>query len=77
MSVDDRLASLRSQIEAAEAEQRLLGELTAAKQAYASNPSEDTRAAKQAAMEAIRKHRSETRSEGVTVGGDAYVDKEV
>ncbi|MEU6725502.1 hypothetical protein ABZ917_17485 [Nonomuraea wenchangensis] len=74
MSVDDRLASLRSQIEAIEVEKRLLDELQAAKDAYAADSSDEAKDRKQAAAEALREHRQNTRSEGVSVGGDAYVE---
>ncbi|MGI5274746.1 hypothetical protein ACQEUU_37315 [Nonomuraea sp. CA-218870] len=68
--LEARAAALRD-------EERLKDDLKAAKQAYADNPTDETKTAKQAAMEALRDCRSRARTEGVTVGGDAYVDKEV
>ncbi|MGA4989888.1 hypothetical protein [Nonomuraea bangladeshensis] len=75
MSVDDRLASLRSQIDAIEVEQRLLAELDEAKQEHLQDRTDDeAKQRKQAAAEALREHRRNTRSDGVSVGGDAYVE---
>lgn len=74
MSVDDRLASLQSQIEDLEAERRLLADLDDAKQGYVDDRSGEAKGRKQSAAAALRKHRKTTRTEGVTVGGDAYIE---
>ncbi|TDD54572.1 hypothetical protein E1286_05110 [Nonomuraea terrae] len=77
MSSAERAADLRAQADALDALASLEAELTAAKAAYTANPNPETLAAKRAAMDNIREARSLTRTEGVSVGGDAYVDKEV
>jgi hypothetical protein len=77
MSSADRAAELRSQADALEALAGLEADLMAAKQAYTSNPTVETRAAKQAAAVALREARALTRPENTTVGGDAYVSEEV
>lgn len=77
MSSADRAADLRAQADALDALAGLESDLSAAKQAYADHPNEDTRAAKRTAAVALRAARQTYRPEGVTVGGDAYVDEEV
>ena len=73
----ERAAELRRQADALDNIAHLEDELAAAKAAYIANPdSEDAKEAKNAAAEALRAARSETRTEGVSVGGDAYVMKE-
>lgn len=73
----DRAAALRAEADALDALAVLETDLLAAKAAHAKDPTEETKAAKTAASLALREARSLTRSEGVSVGGDAYVDEEV
>ncbi len=73
MSASDRVQALRDQLAAAETEEALAADLLAAKQAHGDNPNPETRQAKQDAALALRAHRAETRSDGVSVGGDAFV----
>ncbi|MEU7831366.1 MULTISPECIES: hypothetical protein [unclassified Nonomuraea] len=77
MSSLDLAEELEARAAALRAEARLEDDLEAAKQEYANSPTEQTRAAKQTAAEALRAARAERRSEGVVVGGDAFVDEEV
>jgi hypothetical protein len=77
MSSLDLADELEAKAAALRAVGRLEADLAEAKAAYTANPNGDTKAAKQAAMEAVREARSLTRPEGVSVGGDAFVDKEV
>ncbi len=76
MSTADRAAQLRAQADALESQAGLEQKLEAAKRAYADNPNEETRAAKQEAAQALRDARQAERSEGTTVGGDAYIDEQ-
>lgn len=73
MTASDRVQALRDQLAAAETEEALAADLLAAKQAYGDDPNPETRQAKQDAALALRAHRAETRTEGTTVGGDAFV----
>ena len=73
MSSADRAAELRAQADALDDLARLETDLLAAKAAYDDDPSEQTKAAKTDAAQALREARSEARSEGVQVGGDAYL----
>lgn len=77
MSAADRAAELRAKADALDALARFETDLLAAKAAHAEDPTEETKAAKTAASLALLEARSLTRSEGVSVGGDAYVDEEV
>lgn len=76
MSSAERAAELRAQADALDALAGLESDLSAAKQAYADDPNEDTRKAKRAAAVALRAARQTYRPEGVTVGGDAYIETE-
>ncbi|WP_433364085.1 hypothetical protein [Streptosporangium sp. CA-115845] len=73
MSSADRAAALRAQADALDELGRLETELLAAKAAYDDDPSDENKAAKTDAAHALREARSDTRSEGVQVGGDAYL----
>lgn len=77
MTVSDRVKALEDQLAAARAEDALAVDLLAAKQAHADSPSEATYQAKRDAAEALRAHRADIRTEGVTVAGDAFIDEEV
>ncbi|MBN6054535.1 hypothetical protein JYK22_21515, partial [Nonomuraea sp. RK-328] len=77
VSSSDRAAELRAQADALDTLASLEADLIAAKQAYADEPTPENREAKQAAAVALREARSLTRTNGVSVGGDAYVDEEV
>lgn len=77
MSSLDLAEELEARAAALRAEARLEDDLEAAKQAYADNPSDDAKEAKQKAAEALRAARATRRSDGVVVGGDAFVDEEV
>ncbi|MCC5574496.1 hypothetical protein IMZ11_02425 [Microtetraspora sp. AC03309] len=72
----DRAAALRAQADAVETLDRLERDLADAKAAHEDNPTPETYAAKQKVAHALRAAREAARSEGVTVGGDAYVDEE-
>lgn len=72
----DRAADLRTEADALDSLADLEADLLAAKDAYNSAPTEENRAARQAAAEALRRARAETRTEGVTVGGDAFIEQE-
>lgn len=76
MSSLDRAVELRAQADALETLASLEADVLAAKRAYNDDPSPENRAAKQAAMEALREARALTRTEGVSVGGDAYIAEE-
>ncbi|ETK36145.1 hypothetical protein [Microbispora sp. ATCC PTA-5024] len=76
MSTADRAAELRAQADALDSIAGLEADLAKAKAAYAANPTEKTRAEKQRVALALREARATIRSEGHTVGGDAYVDEE-
>lgn len=73
----ERAAELRAQADALDAMAGLEEDLSAAKAAYYDDPTEENKAAKVAAALALREARSLTRSDGVSVGGDAYVVEEV
>lgn len=73
MSAADRAADLRAEADALDALAGLESNLAAAKDAYHANPSSNTSAARQTAMDELREARSLTRATGVTVAGDAYV----
>lgn len=66
MSSADRAAELRAEADALDTLAQLEADLLDAKQS-------GDRAAIRAASEALREARSLTRSEGTTVGGDAFV----
>jgi hypothetical protein len=70
----DRAAQLRAEADALEALAGLEDDLKAAKAAYDQNPSVENAAAKQDIAERLRAARAATRPEGVSVGGDAFVD---
>lgn len=70
----ERAAALRAEADALDALAVLETDLLAAKAAHAEDPTEETKTAKQAASEALREARSLTRTEGVSVGGDAYIE---
>ncbi|OPG13641.1 hypothetical protein [Microbispora sp. GKU 823] len=72
MSTADRVAELRAQADALEALAGLEADLAEAKAAYDANPNEETKAARDQAMQALRDARALTRTDGVSVGGDAY-----
>lgn len=76
MSSAERAAQLRAQADALDALAGLETDLADAKQAYADDPNEDTKAAKVSAAVALRAARQTYRPEGVTVGGDAYIETE-
>lgn len=73
MSSLDRAAELRAQADALDALATLETELRDAKQAYEDDPSEENKTAKNDAALKLRAARAETRPEGTTVGGDAFV----
>ncbi len=76
MTASDRVQALRAQLAAAETEDALAADLAAAKAAYAADPTDENRQAKQDAAFPPRAHRAETRTEATTVGGDAFIDEE-
>jgi hypothetical protein len=76
-SVERRAAELRAQADAIEQLADREEELLAAKQAYAADPTPETKAIKDAAAKALRESRALARPEEMTVGGDAYADEEV
>ena len=77
MSASDRAAVLEAELEALKVEAALEADLLAAKSACAEDPSPQAYAAKQEVARALRAHRAANRTEGVSVGGDAFVDEEV
>lgn len=72
----ERAAALRAEAEALDALAVLELDLLAAKSAHAEDASGETKTAKQAASEALRAARSLTRADGVSVGGDAFIETE-
>lgn len=77
MSTADRAAELRAQADALEALAGLEADLATTKAAYEATPTEETKAAREAAMQALRDARALTRTDGVSVGGDAFITEEV
>ncbi len=75
MSSLDRAAQLRAEADDIEAEAfaTLKADLLAAKAAYADDPSEENKAAKNDAALKLRAARAASRPETPAVGGDAYV----
>ncbi|MFC4006617.1 hypothetical protein ACFOY2_05255 [Nonomuraea purpurea] len=76
MSSLDQAEELEARAAALRAEHRLELENEEAVKAYLANPSEETKDAKQATAEALHNARAQRRSNGVQVGGDAFVDEE-
>jgi len=77
--LQDLLANRRAAEDAlAAAEGDLLADLVAAKDAHRANPTQDSRARKAAAVEAVQEYRAATRAgrSGHGVGGDAFLSHE-
>jgi hypothetical protein len=75
MSSADQAAELRARADTLEAMGELESDLLTAKEAYADNPTSETRAAKQRAAEALRTARVRVRADEVVIGGDAYLSE--
>jgi hypothetical protein len=73
----DLAAELEARAAVLRAEGGLEVALTAAREAAAADPTPANREAERVAAVALREARAARRSEGVTVGGDAYVDEEI
>lgn len=76
MSSLDLADELQAQADALRAEGRLEAALIAARAACESDRTPANLATAQEAAEALRAARAARRSEGVTVGGDAYIETE-
>ncbi|MGS2645860.1 hypothetical protein [Streptosporangium sp. G12] len=73
MSSLDRADELQAQADALRELATLEDAYTEAMQAYLDDRTDEKWEAKQAAAEALRAARAESRSEGVSVGGDAFL----
>lgn len=76
MSSLDMAAELEARAAVLRVEGGLEAALIAARETAAVEPTPANREAERAAAVSLREARAARRSEGVTVGGDAYVDEE-